>query len=458
MAKQTINVGAAPNDGTGDTLRDSFVKTNDNFTDVYENKQDTLVSATNIKTVNGSSILGSGNLVVGGSSGIFGISNSSGVYTYYATLTLAMAAAVSGDVIEMFSDVTETGAVTITLKNGVNINGNGHSYTLNNSGLIHAFKTTTSVETSCSILNLNVVRTGSTGSGNDNTVLYFDVSTSGKIKCSGTEFINNGSGRGILFRDNCTNYLSGAIAKSSNTAIVVNSTTGAELINCIGYGIGSANGITLSGSNAKFCVGYSDSGVGFAVSNINSNAFHCVGHSVSGDGINSVGNVVNCIGKSTTGSGIYNLGLSSKNCTGISVSGVGVRNGDGAIIYNSTGQSSSNNGATNGSSATIIGGVYESSLSYCIRSGSSSKLKNVFINCLWNNAAGYGVSGNAGICIELIQCVFNLSNSSAPYLFNGGTAQAISMTGNTYQGGGAFNVNLTQAITNVQDTKGNIYL
>jgi hypothetical protein len=425
---------------------------------IFNNKQDLLVSTTNIKTINGTSILGSGNLVVGASSGVFGISNASGVYTYYATLTLAMASAVSGQVIEMFADVVETGSVEITLKNGVNINGNGHSYTLNNSGLIHAFKTTTSVETSCNILNLNVIRTGSTASGNDNSVLYFDVSTSGKIKCSGTEFINNGSGRGILFRDNCTNYLSGAIARSSNTAIVINSTNGAELINCIGYGIGSANGISMNGSNAKFCVGYSDSGIGFAVSNVNSNVFHCIGNSVSGDGLSGSGNIVNCIGKSTTGSGFYNTGLSSKNCTGISVSGVGIRNGDGAIIYNSFGQSSSNNGATNGSSGTIIGGIYESSLSYCIRSGSSSKLKNIFIICLWNNSSGYGVGGNAGICIELIQCIFNLSNSSAPYLYNGVTAQAISMTGNTYQGGGAFNVNLTQAITNVQDTKGNIYL
>jgi hypothetical protein len=394
----------------------------------------------------------------GGASGIFGISNSSGVYTYYATLTLAMTAAVSGNVVEMFADVVETGSVEITLKNGVNINGNGHSYTLNNSGLIHAFKTTTSVETSCSILNLNVVRTGSTGSGNDNTVLYFDVSTSGKIKCSGTEFINNGSGRGVLFRDNCTNYLSGAIARSSNTAIVINSTTGAELINCIGYGIGSANGISLNGSNAKFCVGYSDSGIGFAVSNVNSNAFNCIGNSVSGDGISGAGNIVNCIGKSTTGSGFYNTGVSSKNCTGTSVSGVGIRNGDGAIIYNSFGQSSSNNGATNGISSIIIGGIYESSLSYCIRSGTSSKLKNIFITSLWNNAVGYGVGGNAGICTELIQCIFNLSNSSAPYLFNNGTAQAITMRGNTYQGGAAFNANLTQAITTTEDNQGNIYL
>ncbi len=35
MAKQTINVGTLPNDGTGDTIRASFVKTNENFTELY---------------------------------------------------------------------------------------------------------------------------------------------------------------------------------------------------------------------------------------------------------------------------------------------------------------------------------------------------------------------------------------------------------------------------------------
>lgn len=38
MAKQTINVGTTANDGTGDTLRDSFVKVNENFTEVYDKK------------------------------------------------------------------------------------------------------------------------------------------------------------------------------------------------------------------------------------------------------------------------------------------------------------------------------------------------------------------------------------------------------------------------------------
>jgi len=35
MAKQTINVGTAPNDGTGDQLRDALVKVNGNFNELY---------------------------------------------------------------------------------------------------------------------------------------------------------------------------------------------------------------------------------------------------------------------------------------------------------------------------------------------------------------------------------------------------------------------------------------
>lgn len=35
MAKQVISLGSAPNDGTGDPLRTSFDKTNDNFNEIY---------------------------------------------------------------------------------------------------------------------------------------------------------------------------------------------------------------------------------------------------------------------------------------------------------------------------------------------------------------------------------------------------------------------------------------
>ena len=35
MAKQTVNIGSAANDGTGDQLRTAFDKINDNFDEVY---------------------------------------------------------------------------------------------------------------------------------------------------------------------------------------------------------------------------------------------------------------------------------------------------------------------------------------------------------------------------------------------------------------------------------------
>ena len=38
MARQNINVGAAPNDGTGDPLRTAMIKANDNFVELYAGK------------------------------------------------------------------------------------------------------------------------------------------------------------------------------------------------------------------------------------------------------------------------------------------------------------------------------------------------------------------------------------------------------------------------------------
>lgn len=37
MAKQTVNIGLSPNDGTGDQLRTAFDKINDNFDELYDN-------------------------------------------------------------------------------------------------------------------------------------------------------------------------------------------------------------------------------------------------------------------------------------------------------------------------------------------------------------------------------------------------------------------------------------
>lgn len=46
MAQQIINVGAAANDGTGDTLRGAFIKTDDNFDELYTGKENTITAGT----------------------------------------------------------------------------------------------------------------------------------------------------------------------------------------------------------------------------------------------------------------------------------------------------------------------------------------------------------------------------------------------------------------------------
>ena len=394
-------------------------------------------------------------------SGIFGISDSAGVYTYYATLTLAMAAATSGQTIEMFANVTETGAVTITLKNGVNINGNGYTYTLNNSGLSHAFSAANSVVTSCNINNLNVVRTGSTASILDNSCFILGINGSGVINCSGSTFRNSGSGCGIVFNSNSVHEVNYAVAYGTSTygAFGMFSSFGARLNNSIGYGTSGGYGIRChNGGDIQNCTGISDSGYG--IYGLSGNQSNSVGISSTGNGFFAAESAFNCVGRSISGIGFEaQNGVNITGCVGVSISGRGIST-QNATVYNCTGISSSSSGV----SLSGIGKAYnitaKSSTSYAMWGTLSTyQLYGGNIICDWNNAAGYGIRGNGGFILNVItNCTFNLSNASAPYLFNDGNAQAISMRGNTYQGGGAFNINLTQAIIAVEDAQGNIYL
>jgi hypothetical protein len=39
MAREIINVGSAPNDGTGDPIRQAYIKCNNNFSELYSFRQ-----------------------------------------------------------------------------------------------------------------------------------------------------------------------------------------------------------------------------------------------------------------------------------------------------------------------------------------------------------------------------------------------------------------------------------
>lgn len=75
------------------------------------------------------------------SSGKIGIADSTGTYTFYTSLALACAAASFGQTIVLFTDVTETTATTAILPDGVDLNLNGYSYTLDVAGITNAIET-----------------------------------------------------------------------------------------------------------------------------------------------------------------------------------------------------------------------------------------------------------------------------------------------------------------------------
>ena len=428
---------------------------------VVSGLQPTLFSGTNIKTLNSTSLLGSGDIAITVPSGIFGIANTSGVYTYYATFTLAMAAAVSGQTIEMFADVTETGAVTITLKNGVNINGNGHTYTLNNSGLIHALSAANSVVTSCNILNINVVRTGSTGSIGDNSCLSLGINGSGTINCSGSTFRNSGSGCGIVFLANSVHEINYAVAYATTSfgAIGIFSSVGAKLNNCIGYGTSGGAGIKChNGGDIQNCTGVSDSGYG--IFGLAGNQSNSVGISTSGSGFYAGNNAYNCVGRSVSGIGFETSNATMVvGCVGISVSNIGI-NATISTIYNCTGISSSSRGIQIINSSKGYNINSKSTSSYSILSNNPTvEIHNATIISEWNNAGGIGISSNNTTIPNIIlNSTFLLANATAPYLFNNNNAQAVSTRGNTYKGGAAYSALITQAIVAVEDAQGNIYL
>ena len=49
MAKQTINIGTSPNDGTGDPIRTAMDKIKDNFDELYDGKFPNNLNAVSFK-------------------------------------------------------------------------------------------------------------------------------------------------------------------------------------------------------------------------------------------------------------------------------------------------------------------------------------------------------------------------------------------------------------------------
>jgi hypothetical protein len=388
----------------------------------------------------------------GGSSGVFGIANTSGVYTFYATLTLAMAAATAGQTIEQFADVTESSVTAITLKNGVNINGNGHTY--NYTAATGNCFIDNGVAVSCVIQNFNITRTGHTA---DNILRITNQNS--VIDCTGS-----------LFKCTCVN--------TSNAFVVV---CGGTLTNCNVFATGTnIQGINAYSFGGKGILRNSTSettGSGAAIYgdilySTNQEIFNCDGKSVSGIGIYGE-RIINSRGFSTSGTGISG---SCYNSYGISSSSYGIQGGE---VYNSTAISSS--GAAILATSIVNSSAKSASGNALLPSSAANKFYNSsfytaaaavvayfhvgnYYNCslesTWNNANGHCISDFDTMVstTEIVNCTLKVTNSSANCII-AVNASTPKYANNVYIGATTpINANITQGIVNTQDNQGNILL
>ena len=127
MARQIINIGEAANDGSGDTIRDSFDKVNDNFAEVYGNIQ-ALNSESTARDIKGSVFADDSTLLVDGVNGTIPAANLSGALPALdaSALTSIDAANITGSlsgVAVSTADITGYGVFTGTEESFATLTG-----------------------------------------------------------------------------------------------------------------------------------------------------------------------------------------------------------------------------------------------------------------------------------------------------------------------------------------------
>lgn len=411
--------------------------------------------------------------------GILGISNSSGVYTYYATLTLAMAAATSGKTITFFTDITETSNVEIILKDGVDINFNGYTYTLNTSGTANCFLVNTN-NGRTRFYNGKIQRLGGTISNSNSTVIYVNNAVGGTayLDFSGVE-IYSSFGVGISNNNYTTAKITGVKIRTFSHGcyaiyglFISNSyieTTGGGN-GCYATTITNCYVITTGGGHA----------IAFPSSGTASNCYASVSGAGSGNAIfcQSGVTVSNCTAISTRNSAVYNFAAdailtyaySTANC-GFEGGSVGGGNATNCYSYTTATQAYLYNGIVSncygvstasyaicGINGGIVTNVYNSSMT-TTTAIVMVNFKNAFGNTIistYNNAAGHAVTPLA--VSVLSNNTLMVTNASANCIYNAGAVSS-KWANNTFVGSTtAVSANSTQLVTNTHDNQGNILM
>lgn len=377
--------------------------------------------------------------------GVVATYDSSGTPTFYADLSSAITASSSGDTVFLFSDITETGATEIILKNGVDINLNGFTYEMSNASTTLDAFTDNNVAVDGTIYNGVIKRSGASG---NNAMGLHILNKSSKVKLEGVEVqstfgyciynqgtidggktsntagnfaIRNDGGRmsnlihdgygeyrqsgsnaeGYNIYSKASNYYGmfidgGTIQNSysesaSNEAFFIQ---GGEADNCVA--VSSATfGIRTNGAvKLNNCKGYSSTSAGIFLSSSGAKAYYCVGESTANVGIlinNGVNNagLYNCTGRSSASQGIrVDNGSRAVNCMGIST--LNTTSGHGFDIRNNNDRVSGCYAeVTNAGAYGFNAPIYSPYIVNCTGRGMTTLL-NIAGNSQTNTADAYG--------------------------------------------------------------------
>lgn len=409
-------------------------------------------------------------------SGVLGISDSSGVYTYYTTLTLAMAAATSGQTIIFFTDITETSNIEIILKNGVDINFNGYTYTLNTSGTANCFLANIA-NGRTRFYNGKIQRLGGTVNNYNSCVVMVSNAASAvyNLDFSGVE-IYSSFGIGISGTSNTVPKINGVKLRTFShgcyfdTGVLINNsyieTTGGgnacyskTITNCYVVTTGGGHAILFpySGTASHCYASVSGTGSGYAIScvsgvtitnctaistrntavyNFGATSTFTYAYSTAGNGFlagsSTRGSVTNCFAYATAGNAyLYNDEVT--NCYGESTSTNAVNCFPAGNVYNSTMRAS----------ASIVG----SAINRCIGS--------TFIST-YNNANGHALNPYASALITNNTLI--VANVGATCIYSAGVI-SVKYANNSFIGATTgVHANVSQLVTNTTDSQGNILM
>lgn len=319
--------------------------------------------------------------------GVVGIGDGTGFYTFYSDINTAIASASGGQTIKLFADIVETSAVTIVLKNGVDIDLNGFSYTLDSATNVNMISDTSEI-VDVIIRNGNLIRLNAVPTTASNGVAIFINSSASKLTLDQNVYVENvgnivlimargGTINGGIWVGGSATYgrsatLNGSVSNAyfNVTQQVVN---GAKCSNCIFYNqelygtaLSSVSGIVsnsiiisreqnfLSGSTMNNCSIINESGSALLVNS--GYVINCDLRGVNGE----VYGVSDAVLKCTSISYVFNSNVLASDGICVSLnqsqmlnsSCLSLNNAIG-VVYAETGAYISNNSINNQSEAVV---------------------------------------------------------------------------------------------------------